>query len=177
MCRIQRSFRCPRAGSRREWESKGKWGQFWAATFVGASTKTPIACSLKLVPVNQISTLRVWQNEDTLWWQHADVIMFPKCWLVLPHAAQHLCPGHKNASESLQKYLLCPHGAQQCFSILPQAGNITRQCCCHDVSSYCWALKFCSACFANCRNIYDSEISASDGWKHTGKCLPGDLNQ
>ena len=30
------------------------------------------------------------QNEDTLWRQQ-DVIVFPKCWLVLPRA-QHLCP-------------------------------------------------------------------------------------
>ena len=75
----------------------------------------------------------------------ADVIMFPKCWLVLPRA-QHLC----------RTQILCP---TQCFwkssetfavsalraTMLPRfatGGQHRRiQCCRHNVSSFCRSLK------------------------------------
>ena len=59
----------------------------------------------------------------------ADIIMFPKCVLVLPRAqhlcpTQSVCPGHKKCFWSLQKHFLCPRGAQQCCLLLPRTGNI-----------------------------------------------------
>ena len=59
----------------------------------------------------------------------ADVIMFPKCWLVLPRTHK-LCGGHKFCvlntkivSENLQKHFLCLHGAEQCRHVLPRTGT------------------------------------------------------
>ena len=69
----------------------------------------------------------------------ADVIMFPKCVLILPRA-QYLCPGHKRCfwKSSFLVSTLCAT-MLPCFATDGQ--HRRTQCCRHNVSSFCQGLR------------------------------------
>ena len=78
----------------------------------------------------------------------ADVILFPKCVLVLP-SAQHLCPtqilcpGHKKCFwKSSETFLVSRRHAAMLPCFATDRQHRRTQCCRHNVSSFCQGLSY-----------------------------------